>query len=483
MATAKKNKSTKKNYANKKTVHEQIVDQLLAYMEKGELPWQKPWTSLPSPQNALTGYKYNPYNQFILSMEMRQRNSDDPRFCTFNQLVSQGWSLKPKSKAVQIYQAFNRLQKVEIKNSGTDNVPEGNEQAEKKYEEKRVRGVTHANLFHASDIVIYPPILNEKGKPVMELRKVIDPYTGETIMKEMPKPDLTKAPQPLPKIDIKTYTHDEVYENAERVIAASGADLYIEKIDKAYFSPARDEIHVPEKEYFKRIEDYYGTIMHELTHWTGHKKRLGRDMSGSFGSESYAREELVAELSSVFLSLSNNVPVNLEQNAAYIQSWMKAIKDNPDYLYSVIRQAEAAHDYLQGKILTIDYIPVTDRLQEACELINDFSGCKPYEKPLGLDALPDKIIMAFKKSVKELDLEDSKIEKVYEALESIKASILGKAHDEPARVEGEQLVNLINKYKTAVTRQKFAKVDPDFIKKDKKHILNYMKKSHGRCLK
>ena len=104
---------------------------------------------------------------------------------------------------------------------------------------------------------------------------------------------------------------------------------------KAYFSQSQDYVKVPVREDFKTIEGRLSTILHELTHWTGHSSRLKRDLTGMFGSEDYAREELVAEMGAAILCSAVGVPnkmieEGLENHAAYMQSWMRGIKEEKD---------------------------------------------------------------------------------------------------------------------------------------------------------
>lgn len=448
----------------------ELVDKLISYMEKGKLPWHKPWTPLPPPQNGITHYVYDPFNQFVLSLKMMEQNSSDPRFYTFTNIDSQKyWWLRKGAEPIYIRSIFKK----ELNQTEDDELD--NEELEKE-DELREDNVIYRTkwtaMYHASDIRIYPALLDENGEEITKVKEVINPFTGKKEKIYKPVLDFSQDPDLLPVPEIPTYVHEEIYEKAEQIIAASGANIFTEKIDRAFFSPMKDEIHVPVKEHFERLEDYYGTLLHELTHWTGHHTRLDRDLTGLFGSVKYAREELVAELSSVFLSQSANVPVNFENNAAYLQNWIGAMKEDPQFLFSVVADAEKAHDYLQGKIYEMEYIPITSRLEEACQLARDFSVYKNYEKPRGVDNLPDIIINNFKKTVKELKLEEEEVAIIFETLNSIKTSIL---EQKPAELNYEKLAGMRDQFVLAKCRQKFSKVNPEFLEADKKHILKKVK--------
>ena len=111
-----------------------------------------------------------------------------------------------------------------------------------------------------------------------------------------------------------------------------------------------DKIKMPPPGYFVSDDAFKSTLYHECVHSTGAKKRLDREMSGVFGSESYAKEELVAELGSIFLCASLGVPYEVEQHASYLKSWTRAIKDDSNYLVTAVRQAQKACDYVLSQI-------------------------------------------------------------------------------------------------------------------------------------
>lgn len=126
--------------------------------------------------------------------------------------------------------------------------------------------------------------------------------------------------------------------------------------DRAYYAPTQDHIQMPQKKDFQPTQDrnpvqnYYGTLCHEFIHWTGHKTRTNRlEKSGRFGSESYAFEELVAELGSVFLSMEQGlVPQPTEDNIKYVNSWIKSLKNDKRMIMKASGLAQKACDFLSG---------------------------------------------------------------------------------------------------------------------------------------
>ena len=110
-----------------------------------------------------------------------------------------------------------------------------------------------------------------------------------------------------------------------------------------------DSIHLPAVERFKSMQDFYATALHEIAHSTGHKDRLNREMSNGFGSPNYAREELRAELASVFMQVELGISLegrHFENHAAYLASWLKAVKNNNKEFFSAATDAEKIADYV-----------------------------------------------------------------------------------------------------------------------------------------
>jgi hypothetical protein len=141
----------------------------------------------------------------------------------------------------------------------------------------------------------------------------------------------------------------EAVQAGERILVNSGARITHDQDDRAFYSPASDKIHLPPREAFKNASDYYGTALHELSHWSGHPTRLNRETlneSYRFGDTNYAKEELRAELASVFLAAEKGIPHNPEQHAAYVASWIQTLKNDKNEIFRAAKDAHAAADYL-----------------------------------------------------------------------------------------------------------------------------------------
>ncbi len=108
----------------------------------------------------------------------------------------------------------------------------------------------------------------------------------------------------------------------------------------------KDDIRLPDRERFRSPENFYAVALHELTHWTGHKSRLARDLKNRFGTEAYAMEELVAELGAAFLSAETGVKGKLEHHASYVESWLRVLKGDKKAIVTAASAASKASRFI-----------------------------------------------------------------------------------------------------------------------------------------
>jgi antirestriction protein ArdC len=138
----------------------------------------------------------------------------------------------------------------------------------------------------------------------------------------------------------------EIVPQVEAVIAATGADFRIGG-SKAFYDPAGDYIRVPPQPAFFHQIDYYRTALHETGHWTGHAKRLNRDLSGRMGSKPYAREELVAEMASAFTCATLGIVPSV-RHADYLGAWLDVLREDSRAIFRAASQAAKAADFVLG---------------------------------------------------------------------------------------------------------------------------------------
>uniref|UniRef100_UPI0035CD0389 ArdC family protein n=1 Tax=Rugamonas fusca TaxID=2758568 RepID=UPI0035CD0389 len=151
----------------------------------------------------------------------------------------------------------------------------------------------------------------------------------------------------LPPIERREQTWNPI-ERAEQILLTSGATVHHGEYDRAFYRPSTDSIHLPDKEQFPTADNYYATALHELGHWTGHESRLSRDLVHPFGSEGYAKEELRAEIASMILGDAIGIGHDTKQHAAYVNSWIKVLQDDPLEIFRAAADAEKIQDFVLG---------------------------------------------------------------------------------------------------------------------------------------
>jgi antirestriction protein ArdC len=278
----------------KRNVADIVTDAIIAKLEQGVIPWKKPWNgSALAPRNYVTGKAYRGINAFLLA----NTQFASPYFLTFKQIIEKKASLKAGSKGFPV--VFWSMVK------GTDSET-GDE-------------------------------TSEKSIPFMRYYTV---FSIEQTSLEVPA--ITETPLDFNPI-----------EEAEKMVASMPFAPEIRHGQaKAFYSPSLDYVNLPKRELFHSSEEYYNVLFHELGHSTGHKSRLARKgvtESSYFGSHEYSKEELVAEMTAAFCcSELGIIPATLDNSAAYIQSWLKALKsqDNRNLIVSAASQAQKAFDYI-----------------------------------------------------------------------------------------------------------------------------------------
>lgn len=270
---------------------------ILDLMAKNEAPWQKGWDAGQEhgglPYNATTGNAYSGYNSMALMTEGMLKGYADNRWLTFKQAQDLNCHVRKGEKGTQA------IKWVEIKRKGEER--EGGKDDENK--QSRMAPVVFT-VFNAEQIEGMPP-----------------------------------APQRIQRAE------HERHAECEQLIAASKAHI-IHGGDRAYYSPHRDTVHMPERNLFHSGNLYLSTLFHELGHWTGHKSRLDRDLTGGFGSENYAKEELRAEISSFMVGQHLGIGHDPTRHAAYLQSWIKVVQDDPKAILHACRDAEKICQFL-----------------------------------------------------------------------------------------------------------------------------------------
>ena len=293
-------------------LREQIISEFIKSLQEDKIPWKQGWNSLDQPINALTGTKYKGVNSVWLSYVSGKQGYKDNRWCTFNQAAKKGWKVSKGSKGtpIEYWSKYDRKDKKVIDWKRDEELR--NELSQKEYSE-RVTMVTRIyTVFNASQI---------EGIPAIQQKN-----------------------RQIDKAYIESH-RDKLIENLKVGFKEEGI--------RAYYSPGLDEIHMPEMDMFDNEYEYLATLLHEAGHSTGHESRLDRNIKNVFGTPEYAKEELRAEISSAFVAQELKVDEvsedHIRNHKAYIQSWIKVLKDDPDELFRAIKDAQNISDYIIEK--------------------------------------------------------------------------------------------------------------------------------------
>ena len=286
-----------------KDVYSRVTACIIADLEQGVRPWMKPWSGEHAAGRITRPLRHNgiPYkgiNVVMLWSAATEKGYACPLWLTFRQALELGGNVR-KGETGELVVYANRITRTETDDND----------AESLREIPFLKGYT---VFNAEQC---------NGLPA-----------------QFQTPAAPPALSPMARIA-----------HADRFFAATGADIR-HGGTRAFYAEGPDYVQMPPFETFRDAERHAGTLAHELTHWTKHPARLGRDFGRvTWGDEGYAKEELVAELGSAFLSADLEITPEVQpDHAAYIASWLKALKDDKRLIFSAAAHAQRAVDYLHG---------------------------------------------------------------------------------------------------------------------------------------
>jgi len=276
-----------------KDFYQDVTNKIVAAIEAGTPPWVKPWSvSDQRPKNAATQRLYRGINSLLLGLEAQAHG-----------YISNAWLTYRQAAALNA----------------------------------QVRGGERGTA-----IVLYK--LHEIDDAKVEGEKRVIPLLRCFTVFNVAQIDGLPQPTPPAQPTLGWNAHLE----AELLLSSSGADIRFGTAS-AYFHPAKDVIYLPAKEAFADKAAFYSVALHELVHWAGHPTRCNRDLSGRFGNDSYAVEELVAELGSAFLCAHCRIDGRL-QHAAYLHSWLRVLKSDKRAIFTASAKAQQAADLLLGSV-------------------------------------------------------------------------------------------------------------------------------------
>jgi antirestriction protein ArdC len=276
----------------KRNIYEEITTTIITKLEQGLIPWNKPWSSGGPAKNLSSKKEYRGINQMLLGMS----DYKSPYWVTFKQAKALKGQVRKGEKSTMV--VFWKMVRVKDEDD----------------EAKIVPFLRHYCVFN------------------------VEQCDGlESVV-----PGTESVPEPL---------DFEPLAAAEAIVQGMPNAPSIEhKGTRACYAPAKDAIRMPEQKDFDSVESYYATLFHELGHSTGHRSRLNRDTMSdvaAFGSQTYSKEELVAEFTSAFLCGRCDIaPAIIENAAAYIQGWLKKLRNDNRLLVNAGAQAQKAADYI-----------------------------------------------------------------------------------------------------------------------------------------
>lgn len=284
-------------------LYENVTNRILSELEKGAVPWVKPWAATAGanvPCNAVTNRPYSGTNVILLWIA-RDKGWPTPRFLTFKQAKEAGGTVRGGEKGTKVIFSKQLLVKDKSPEAAPDDV-------------KKVPLLKEYTVFNVAQC----DGLSEKimhGEPM----RIRNPDTRDEL------------------------ADDYLKSTSARIVEGSG---------EAFYSPSTDFISMPAFETFKGADHFYNTHFHELTHWTGHKSRLERlkAMAARFGTEAYAAEELVAELGAAFQAAEFGFDGDV-RNAGYIAHWIRLLKEDKRAFFTAASAAQKAVDFLRNKAL------------------------------------------------------------------------------------------------------------------------------------
>ena len=278
------------------TVYEEVTNSIIEQLENGAIPWHKPWVADSSAdKNVISQKPYQGINRLILGMSGMAHGFTVPVWASFKQWQQLGGSVRKGEKGTKIV-FYTPAEKINAQG------------------EKEAYAVLKAYwVFNASQV---------DGIEVTPVSVVDKPFTANQL--------------------------------AEERIIKTGARIS-HGGDAAFFMPSQDRIQMPHKSAFENEASYYATAFHELTHWTGSESRLDRNLKGRFGNPEYAFEELVAEMGAAFLCQDYGIKGEL-RHAGYIQSWLKALRDDSKAVFKAAAYAQKAATFINGLDATVEAI-------------------------------------------------------------------------------------------------------------------------------
>ena len=314
--TATATKASSKPKYTKRDYEADLVNGLIELMEQGTNPWQRDWrgSTKGGHRNLISGHNYTGSNPALLELQMMLRGSDLPLWLPSKGAKDKGWYPRKGSKSCCIIMPFKYTKELKDEHG--------------------------------------KPVVNDNGDPET-VPGMGFKYTGKIFnVADMQGDGLDEAVAAALDNGPEERTEPERHEAAEAVLG--NWEVPVRWMgNSAKYSGTSDTITLPPRDSFKSAEGLYGTWAHEVVHSTGHQDRLARDGIVNFagyGTDSYAKEELVAELGAFLVCNRLEVSSRAENHASYLHSWIKCLKEKPSYLKKALSDANKAANHLVPQV-------------------------------------------------------------------------------------------------------------------------------------
>lgn len=282
---------------SKPSVYEEVTNRIIFELEEGVAPWVKPWNegrNTELPYNGVSQRQYSGVNILLLWNQILEKGYQHASWLTYRQAKELGGYIRKGEKSVHIVYSSTYTKQDTGQDTGEDT-------------ERKIPFLKFYSVFNVEQVEGLPERLYSLSEP-----KSIEDANA----------------------------------CAETFLKALGAEVrHIG--NHASYVPGLDYIFLPQRERFESVEHYYATSLHEHAHWSGHTSRLNRDLSGRFGDQAYAAEELIAELTAAFLCAHLSIPGEL-RHAEYICAWLKLLENDKRAIFTAAAKATQAADYLRA---------------------------------------------------------------------------------------------------------------------------------------
>lgn len=346
----------KPEHEPKRDVRQEVTDKIVDLLEQGVMPWRKGWSGSNEqsgatmvPRNGESGRSYSGGNRLNLMCSMIEKGWQDPRFFTFNQLrnIDAGPEKGSRGSAVEYWDRMPFWKRKDV------DVLHHKNNVQVLSEENGVARLKNGAEVYTSHLDVRGP----DGRVMRwdQAEKLLDlVFTKHSVVFNVEQcKGLEGYLQENPLI-LPAKTEVQLDQALGTMLKGMQRDrLTVEHLpqDRAYYNRAQDKIVMPMPEQFVSTAEYRSTLLHEFGHATGHGSRLDRESLNKhegFGSKMYAREELVAELTSAYAAAETGIERLDDSHASYIDHWVKALKapDGKNELFAAARDADKATDYL-----------------------------------------------------------------------------------------------------------------------------------------